>query len=281
MIGSYHNLKPNYHRVNLYDYHPELLRYGKTCRYNNSRYNLGDSLGFPIVNWMLENKGYSFDTQVDKTKFLNCVGSNLFLSFQNATIWGSGLLAEPEYWYNFLFKYPLTKYDIRAVRGPLTREVLLKYGQKCPKVYGDPAILMPLIYNPKLPKTREMLVIPQFVTEKKFRQDYPQYEVISMNTNDYKYVIDQIVSSKLIVTSSLHGVILADAYGVPSLLFRGLGKNIDFKYYDYYYGTGRYNVNITDSFEEAMNSVPLPLPDLSGLQKGLLESFPIDLWLKL
>ena len=43
--------------------------------------------------------------------------------------------------------------------------------------------------------------------------------------------------------------------------------------------TGRYNVNIADSFEEAMNAVPLPIPDLSGLQNGLLKSFPIDLWL--
>ena len=175
---------------------------------------------------------------------------------------GSGLRGENLVRMGFLFKYPFCKLDIRAVRGPLTRKELLKYKQNCPEVYGDPAILMPLLYNPKIEKQRDILVIPQFITEKKFRADHPLYEMITMNTNDYKSVIDYIVSSKLVVTSSLHGIILADAYGVPSLLFRGLNKNIDFKYYDYYYSTGRYNATIAESFEDVINKEPLPLPHL-------------------
>lgn len=99
-----------------------------------------------------------------------------------------------------------------------------------------------------------------------------------MNTNDYKSVIDQIVQSKLIISSSLHGVILADAYGVPSVWYRGLGKDIDFKYLDYYASTGRRPETIPTTIEEAMNTKPLPLPDLKPLQEGLLKSFPYDLW---
>lgn len=99
-----------------------------------------------------------------------------------------------------------------------------------------------------------------------------------MNTNDYKSVIDQIVQSKLIISSSLHGVILADAYGVPSVWYRGLGKDIDFKYLDYYASTGRKPETIPTTVEEAMNTEPLPLPDLKPLQEGLLKSFPYDLW---
>ena len=111
----------------------------------------------------------------------------------------------------------------------------MKYGHKCPEVYGDPAILMPLIYQPKVEIKHDLLVIPQYVTEVDFRKNHPELFVVSMNTNDYKSVIDAIASSKKVITSSLHGIILAEAYGVPAVFFRGLGKQIDFKYLDYYY----------------------------------------------
>jgi len=279
MVGGYRGFKPKANRVNVYDYHPELEPYGKDCRYNDSRYNLGDSLWFPIVNWMLGKWGLNLDSPTGRTRFLFCVGSGLLGALQhNATVWGSGVLHEPIWPHPCFFKYPFMKFDIRAVRGPMSREMMLRFGHRCPEVYGDPAVLMPLIYKPELPKVRDLLVIPQFVTEKQFRQDHPQYEIVSMNTNDYRQVIDQIVSSRLVVTSSLHGVILSDAYGVPSVLFRGLDKICDFKYLDYYCSTGRCDVHIADSFEEALTRSPLPLPDLSKMQKDLIDSFPIDLW---
>ncbi len=99
-----------------------------------------------------------------------------------------------------------------------------------------------------------------------------------MNTNDYKSVIDEIAASEIVYTSSLHGIILAESYGVPAIFFRGLGKSKDFKYLDYYYSTGRKDVKIAESFEEALTMKPLPLPDLSKMQQDLLESFPYDLW---
>jgi pyruvyltransferase len=222
---------------------------------------------------------------VKRRKHLGSIGSYVFTSFQHLTIWGGGLLFNPKNGskliyrlFKFLFRYPFSKYDFRAVRGPLTRDVVIKYGHRCPDVYGDPAILMPFIYQPTVKVNHDICVIPQFETEKDFRQKYPDYYVVSMNTNDYKSVIDAIVSSKKVITSSLHGIILAESYGVPAVFFRGLGKRIDFKYLDYYYSTGRKDVKIAESFEEALEMEPMPLPDLSELQEGLLKSFPYDLW---
>lgn len=276
IVAHYPSVKAKDHRVNLFDYHPELE---KLSRYNNQRWNLGDSLGFVITSYMLSKRGLSIDKYVRKRKHFNCVGSNVFSSFQKATIWGSGILHDPSVkWYHLLYRYPYSKLDFRAVRGPLTRDIVMKYGHSCPEVYGDPAILMPFIYYPTKSVQQDLLVIPQYVTEVDFRQNHPDLFIVSMNTDDYKSVIDAIVSSKKVVTSSLHGIILAESYGVPAVFFRGLGKQIDFKYLDYYYSTGRYDIKIAESLEEALTMEPLPLPDLKPLQEGLIKTFPYDLW---
>ena len=267
-------------RVNIYDYQP--VRYGYQV-YQNQPYNLGDTLGRVIVEWLLGQKGLFVDQWIPQKKHLFAVGSNIFGSsikgnYQDATIWGSGVLKEPsrkEAFAQFLSRRIL---DIRAVRGPLTRDVLLRFGHKCPEVYGDPAILMPLLYHPKVEKRYKYIIIPQFVHECRFREAHPKERMVSMNTNDYQSVIDEIVASEVVYTSSLHGIILAESYGIPAVFFRDLGKRIDFKYLDYYYSTDRMNITIAESFEEALRLDPLLLPDFSQLRQGLLDSFPYDLW---
>lgn len=160
----------------------------------------------------------------------------------------------------------------------MTRDVLLRLGHQCPEIYGDPAILMPMIYQPNIKKQFDYSIVLQFRHERKFREEHPDEHMVSMNTNDYKAVIDEIVASNVVYTSSLHGIILAEAYGVPAVFFRGLSKRIDFKYLDYYFSTGRRDIVIAETFEEALKLKPLPLPDLSKLRQGLLDSFPYDLW---
>ena len=274
-IGGDRRLKIKKRRVNLYEYHPK--QWGFYLQ-NGKDINLGDYLSFVIVGWMLDRKGISIDMMVQKTKQFHSVGSNIFTGFQNATIWGSGMITEPQNDLDqFFHRYPLRKLDIRAVRGPLTREAMIKYGHKCPEVYGDPAILMPLLYQPTIEeKTNEVLVIPQFAGEKNVRERFSDYPIVSMNTDDYKRVIDAIVSSKKVITSSLHGIILAEAYGVPAVYFKTLERNL--KYKDYYYSTGRYDIKLAETFEDALKMPPPPIPNLAKMQQGLLDSFPYDLW---
>ena len=279
-INGYIEVPAKENRVNLFDYDP--TRYGYHL-YQGQPYNLGDSLGRVIVEALLEQKGISMDQWIPEKKHLFAVGSNIFGgeikgNYQDATIWGSGLLKKPFWREAFTQRLSRRKLDVRAVRGPLTREVLLQFGHQCPEVYGDPAILMPLFYQPTVEKKNKYIVVPQFVYEYRFRQAHPNEKVVSMNTNDYRSVIDEIAASETVYTSSLHGIILAEAYGVPAVFFRELKKVIDFKYLDYYYSTGRRDIQIAESFAEALNMTPPPLPDLSGLRQGLLDSFPYDLW---
>ena len=281
IILYFPNVKAKNHRVNLHV--SDMKQKGDVNANDEMRnaYNLGDYFGVIVVNWMLQRKGLSLDDYVEKKKHLLTVGSGAVKSYQNMTIWGSGVERElPQRFRRFFQRSWYRKLDIRAVRGPKSRDYLMKLGHKVPDVYGDPAILMPLIYKDITGGDNgcDVSIIPQLVTEKGIREKYPDAHIISMNTNDYKSVIDQIVQSKLIISSSLHGVILADAYGVPSVWYRGLGKDIDFKYLDYYASTGRKPGTIPTTIEEAMNTEPMPLPDLKPLQEGLLQSFPYDLW---
>ena len=279
IILYFPDVKAKDHRVNLHVSDMRMNGIIGTDEVGRSPYNLGDFLGNVIVNWMLAKKGLSLDDYVLQKQHLLTVGSGAVKSYQNMTMWGAGVERElPQMVRRFFQKSWFRKLDIRAVRGPMSRDYLMKLGHKCPEVYGDPAILMPLIYTGQGEKKYDFSIIPQLVTEKRIREQYPDAHIISMNTDDYKGVIDQIVQSKLIVSSSLHGVILADAYGVPSVWYRGIGKEIDFKYKDYYASTGRYVEWIPTCVEEALQCNPLPLPDLKLLQEGLLSTFPYDLW---
>ncbi len=273
--ARYLDIPAKKHQVNIFQYRPNRFGYDL---YQNKPYNLGDSLGEVIVDYFLKQKGLDINAKVSSTRHLYCVGSNIHGAYQDATIWGSGIFPLETKMDLLLLKISRRKLDIRAVRGPLTKKVLDGYGFQCPEVYGDPAILMPLIYKPNVKKNKQRLVVLQFVDEREFRKNHPNERMLSMNTNDYKSVIDEIVSSEIVYSSSLHGIILAESYGVPSIFFRSLPPKRDFKYLDYYYSTGRTDIKIAESFEDALTMEPLPLPDLSGLRNGLLESFPYDLW---
>ncbi|MBR0177262.1 MAG: polysaccharide pyruvyl transferase family protein [Bacteroidales bacterium] len=282
MIYYYKDVPTLDNRVNLHIYDVERSGFG---HYGNEKrpHNLGDSLAIPICEFFLEKRGLRLDQPVNGKRHLFTIGSGGLNSFANGTLWGTGILFDGlrGAWWEKYWDANHRKLDIRAVRGPLSRQTFLRLGHKCPAIYGDPGILMPLIYTPKhidQPHVAEYGIVPQHVNEPEVRKYIPDDKIISMNTNDYKKVIDKICSCKVIYTSSLHGIILAEAYGVPAVFYRGLPNIIDFKYKDYYASTGRFDVPMASTLVEAMKKTPPPLPDLRQMQQGLMDVFPFDLW---
>ena len=110
--------------------------------------NCGDYLSKVVVEWMLEQRGIPFNKKVKSTKHLLAIGSVLGMGKFDATVWGSGI-HRVESIHNILIHKQV--YDIRALRGPLTGSVMRQVSKEC-QIYGDPAILMPLIYKPKTDK---------------------------------------------------------------------------------------------------------------------------------
>lgn len=234
--------------------------------------NLGDYLALPIYEYMTKRYGLDPNQPMKRTIHLYTIGSLVLLGHQDAVIWGSGILmSEPEG-----FQWKRNKYrklDIRCVRGPETKRRLAENGYDVSKcVMGDPGVLMPLIYQPREGKKREYSVIIHMAVNKKVENQ------IDILTDDWQKTIDEIYNSKLIISSSLHGIILAEAYGIPAILLDEMEFPDLFKYNDYYYSTGRKEYPICKTVEEALRLPTPKVPDLSQLQKNLLDSFPKDLW---
>lgn len=243
------------------------------------RPNVGDEISPIIIEWMLEKKGLSLDQEVDYTRHLLAIGSIIGMGRFDATIWGSGIHVESSV--RRIKKYHLlVRYDIRALRGPMTKHILEKIGYNCKNaVLGDPGVLMPLIYpGDTREKKNEILVIDHFSNDTSSSIDREDIKVISAGTEDWKGFIEEILMSKKVISSSLHGIILAEAYGVPAIFVsEGMDKQL-MKYEDWYHSTGRYDYPIASSVEEALAMKAADLPDLKEMQERLVNAFPYDLW---
>ena len=174
-------------------------------------------------------------------KTLKAIGSIIHKGLKNGDIiWGSGSI-------NNGYIPKGLDLDIRAVRGPLTRNVFIKNGYDCPEVYGDPALLMPLFYNPEIKKEHTIGIIPH-VTEidspilKQFLTKYPNIKLIDIRLGHEEF-IDELKSVEFVLSSSLHGLIAADAYKIPNAKIDIPGpqyKGNAWKYIDYFSSVGRF-----------------------------------------
>lgn len=145
-------------------------------------------------------------------------------------VWGAGALKDQ----------PLDGRGVRylAVRGPLTRATIRG---DVPEVYGDPAMLLPEMYQPTPCARRHAIgVVPHYVDRAAMTSDDPAVKVIDVR-RPWREVVDHIVGCDLILSSSLHGVVIAEAYGIPAVWVEATGQvsGGGFKFRDYYLSTGR------------------------------------------
>lgn len=131
---------------------------------------------------------------------------------------------------------------------------------------------MPLFYNPDVEKKYEVSVVTHMNEKITSAVDYHQINVV---TDDYERFIKEIKEPKLVISSSLHGIILAEVYGVPAILLK---PNRDMlKYYDFYYSTNRVKFPIVSSIEEALTISTPKIPDYKKMQDNIIKTFPVDL----
>lgn len=206
------------------------------CNNPKCKSNWGDALNPWLVNKLSGKKIiHSSDLfKLRNTKVYSCIGSILDNhSTPNTIIWGSGCLDSSS-------KIHVKPIEVLAVRGPRTRDKLMKHGVHCPAIYGDPALLFPKFYNRYTTKTNQLGLIVHFMDKrepviKTFMQKYSEVKLINIECGLFEF-IDQLKSCHHIASSSLHGLIMADAYNIPSCWIK-LSDNINgdgIKYIDYF-----------------------------------------------
>lgn len=242
--------------------------------------NLGDSLAPIVVQWMLEREGIPVDRNVGQTRHFVTIGSIVYRGVYDATIWGAGILNQNSAKI-LLAQRGLRKLDVRAVRGPRTRDALVQAGFTCPEVYGDPAILLPYIYpNETLNRGNRIGLILHHATALKGEEYNKEFKCISMLTTDYKQFLYDLTECRVVISSSLHGIILAESYGIPAIYLWEDGPvgEQGVKFSDWYESTGRNGIEACTSIEQALEADPPELPSLDFMRGKLMATFPYDIW---
>jgi hypothetical protein len=161
---------------------------------------------------------------------------------ENTIVWGSGIRD---------INQNINKGIIKSVRGPLTRKRLLEIGCYCPPIYGDPGLLLPLYYNPVIEKKYTLGIIPHYThydVVSKMYNGIESIKVIKLINKDIELVINDILSCEKTISSSLHGLIVSDAYNIPNkwVKFNDKINGDDTKYYDYFKSVKRVDINYID-----------------------------------
>ncbi len=185
-----------------------------------------------------------------RLKNVMAVGSILRFADENTIVWGSGLDNRDgklgcQGWGDDGREGDWVKaIRVLAVRGPLTASVLRQRGVDCPEVFGDPGLLMPMFYRPCIDLTSKLGLVRHFSHESSIAftsliADEGTKQIAVRQRP--KTFVNELLACRFIASSSLHGIILADAYRIPWVWVWPAGnRNREwFKYHDYFLSQGR------------------------------------------
>lgn len=211
---------------------------------------------------------------------------------------------------------PGTRLHIAATRGPVSRRILGEENAVGPAVYGDPVWLLPRFHPAPQRKKWKLGVIIHLADlqdrsfEVRPKAEHIRYEIPAELAGDVRLIhtvtpigldgmrarLDEILDCERIVSTSLHGMVFAESYGIPCLYFsprapRGLHRaeldpdgTLDLRIVDLYRGLGRTSIPVYGQpRRERTDWAALMAAIDKGWQQPefdtnpLLEAFPLDL----
>ena len=212
----------------------------------NGLLNFGDDLSPIITSYV---SGRPIEWSPPNTAELIGLGSILHLTKKNllrrflhwsnsakGKVWGSGIISRDVGGGGIS-----RNLDYLSVRGPLTRDVLA-----LPKdtVMGDPGLIVGEIFPHRTPKY-DVGVVLHYAHKRRrneFLEAWPFLKAHFIDVeDDAENVVTSIAACKSILSSSLHGLVIADAMGIPNMKLTmqdGLMGG-DFKFRDYFGSIGR------------------------------------------
>ena len=211
---------------------------------------------------------------------------------------------------------PGTRLHITATRGPVSRRILGEENAVGPAVYGDPVWLLPQFYPGPRRKKWKLGVIIHLADlqdrsfEVRPKPEHVRYQIPAELAGDVRLIhtvtpisldgmrarLDEILECERIVSTSLHGMVFAESYGIPCLYFsprapRGLhvaeldpDGTLDLRIVDLYRGLGRRAIPVYGQPRRERTDWPALMAAIDQAWERpefdtapLLEAFPLDL----
>jgi hypothetical protein len=282
--------------------------------------NMGDLFG-PIIVAALTGRLVEYAPSTSWRQRLITVGTiGQKQRLGRVDVWGAGFGGSQPSGFQVPsgFRHPpLTRFMPHAVRGPFSAALLRRAGYAVPDHYGDPAWLLPRIWpGERVAKRWDIGVVihlsevegkdPAAAAKPEFlRYAVPpdlQGSVTLLNTVVEREVgqvrarVEDILACRRILSTSLHALAVAEAYGIPCAAFdfhagasgrfavEDDASPIDHRMRDFYAGSGRRDVlvyrrerHLPTDWEEAMTFIDQHWEPLSYDPSRLLEAFPLHL----
>ncbi|WP_209371725.1 polysaccharide pyruvyl transferase family protein [Brevibacterium renqingii] len=206
------------------------------------------------------------------------------------TVWGSGLISPLDDLKVEILRSRAPR-KIAAVRGERTRsELTTRLGWDVPATLGDPALLLPTYFTPysRSESSKLPALVPHYAHRKLLPENREEngFETVDVRKPP-EVVVAQIANASSIVSTSLHGLIIAQAYGVPWIWLRITDQELigeDFKFEDFFSTVEKSGVaSVETTTNEAANldivglAAQATLPQSRFSSDALIDAFPYDL----
>lgn len=194
--------------------------------------NVGDLLSPYIVSRISGRPVYRM--QSGGIANLCAIGSVIGAAGPKTHIWGSGSLEGKP------LNDRINPARIHALRGRKTLALARqKFDLPTDLPLGDPAVLAPRYFQPQPEKTHRYGIIPHLFDRDLVTGLLQQAKGLARFLDvrqEPEAFITEMMSCEIVLSSSLHGLILADAYGIPNVwaVFSDRLHGGTFKFEDYY-----------------------------------------------
>lgn len=266
--------------------------------------NFGDALS-PIILHLLTGeriKHLNFDSDCERIASVGTILHNF--SNGNLHVWGAGLDVTRNV-KNFKKQYfdPFDMnidYNIHAVRGRITEAALSCFGIPVSNVYGDPAILLRRMLksyvgnksNGKIGVVCHLTELDRYSPGSSAKEDLirynfddSQFKLINPITNpDPISVLEkvkEIAECSYILSASLHGLIVAEAFEVPcAMLSSSVSQHGRFSVFDYKERLDHRFRDFYSGMDEAA-FLAYSAPKKESLEPELVKDFLVNNWVSI
>lgn len=199
-------------------------------------------------------------------------------------VWGTGFINEENDDEQEFFRKEMI---FHAVRGKLSKARVEKIlNKKLDIPTGDAGILADRLIRGKIEKKYSVGIIPHFKEQnhsifKEMKEKYENSIIIDLREDPVE-VVKQIAECETIISTSLHGLIVADSFHIPNqhIVVTNNMKGDGFKYKDYYSAYDvevkpiNLNVSPIPSKDEIIKNYKLTPKMIEKKKEELIRAFP-------